>query len=204
MGFSNFNATRMHHLWGSQAIQRTPRLSDSLQSPLHTEDSFRSPVPITFNPGLDQHENYRWVSEHRKFTCRAAKPQVVNRMPKGARVAVAQSLAECVAKVAAENDNESVSILLTFTYGLTNIIYQAQCLSFVPPPDIQTFLSQVHSNQNKIKQVESKLSDGNVRGVAKLLFSNDTIATHSPETPTTTQSPSLPTSPPQHLHFSEE
>lgn len=124
-----------------------------------------------------------------------ANTPIIKRIPRGARISVASCLTKCVAKVVAENSPAAWERLLTFSYtvlhidknnkeSLTNQI-KSKTLS---PPELLTNLVHHHSirnadhHYNKIKTIESKLSEGNVSGAARLLFSNDDLASHSAET----------------------
>lgn len=137
--------------------------------------------------------------------------KLVKRIPKGARLTVARSLTECIAKVVSENSTNAWYDLLTFAYkilnignrsakiSLTNLIKQNSTNKIIPL--IQTapkFNSNFETNSsNKLKIVENKLSEGDTKGAIKLLFSDDSLAVHSPDTlgalrekhPTTAASP---------------
>lgn len=119
--------------------------------------------------------------------------KVIKRIPRGARVTVAQSLAECVARVVGENTLSAWENLFTFSYktlhlgpdsknrSLTSIIKHNTSRHFIPTAALD--VSQVISfRNNNINLIENKVSDGNVRGAAKILFCNDSLATDSFET----------------------
>ncbi|XP_061709915.1 uncharacterized protein LOC133519817 isoform X2 [Cydia pomonella] len=107
-------------------------------------------------------------------------------------------MAECIARVVAENSNVSWERLLTFAYqnlhiphiksnrSLTSIIKSnVTHPSFPIPhpannPTDQTPRVSSTTLKYKCKSIENKLSDGNLKGATRLLFSSDTLATYSP------------------------
>ncbi|XP_063360658.1 uncharacterized protein LOC134649757 [Cydia amplana] len=124
--------------------------------------------------------------------------KLTKRIPKGARSSVARSLAECIARVVADNSNASWERLLTFAYqnlhiphiksnrSLTSIIKSnVTHPSFPIPHSVNNPTDQTPrllstNPKYKCKSVENKLSDGNLKGATRLLFSSDTLATCSP------------------------
>lgn len=123
--------------------------------------------------------------------------QIIKIIPRGARRAVANSLAECVAKVVSENSIQAWERLFTFSFSVLHVNksnkdsltkqIKDNSSSVSAFSDILPNSTLVNSHFNsrpysKIKSIESKVSEGNVGGAARLLFSNDDLAAHSSET----------------------
>lgn len=149
--------------------------------------------------------------------------KIIKRIPRGARVSVARSLSESVAKVVAMNSLKSWEELLTFSYYTFHIAPDSNHRSLTSAIKFNTSRQSIPSHlicpdspksSYSIKLIENKLSDGNVRGAAKLLFSDDSLATDSAETfsalcskhPAVSLSTQLPTPPSSEtpLHIDEE
>lgn len=123
--------------------------------------------------------------------------KLVRRVPRGARACAARSLAECVARVVTENNRSSWERLLTFSYKnfhiphtksnrslstiiKSNLVHPAFGSSDNSVTDKQT--QNLSSNPKyKTRLIENKVSEGDLKGATRLLFSSDTLATHSPE-----------------------
>jgi hypothetical protein len=129
-----------------------------------------------------------------KTSCKLSK-----RIPKGARASAARSLAECIARVVSDNTYPSWELLLTFAYknfhiphsksnrSLTTLIKHNISHPCFPssPTDNTNALTQspslpTQSTKHRCKLIENKLSDGDLKGATRLLFSSDTLATYSP------------------------
>lgn len=115
-------------------------------------------------------------------------------MPRGARRTVASSLAQCVRLATLENSESAWEQLLTLPYRilhvdktlinkkpLTKQIKLNCSLStsiFVP----DTSVNSKFTSKDLCQHVENKLSEGDIRGAARILFSSDVVAPYSPET----------------------
>lgn len=155
--------------------------------------------------------------------------KIISRIPKGARASVARCLSECVAKVVSDNTPESWENLLIFPYCILHVqqnhTNKRQSLTarikLNTTQDLNTTISHLshithdHSSLNNNRYVERKLSEGNIKGAAKLLFSTDTLAIDSTETlaalrdkhplPSTSAQPLVaPSSPRNILNIDEE
>ncbi|XP_072937101.1 uncharacterized protein [Epargyreus clarus] len=135
---------------------------------------------------------------------------VVKRIPRGSRVTVATTLNTIIKDVVNKNDLQSWEHLLTFPYvvlhakkdsrsSLTQII-KTNCTSLIKYNDIVIKSKTSHKNSNIFKKVEQKVTDGDLKGAATILFSNDVIAPDSPAT----LSALLEKHPPASIHGSPE
>lgn len=148
-------------------------------------------------PSTDRDDNFNSsTSFAEKLGSLKRNVPIIKRIPRGARRAVASSLTECVAKVVKENSVQAWERLLTFSYSvlhankskkdsLTKQIKDNTFSISVSPVNLPN--NVINSNVksytfSKINSIESKISEGNVSGAARLLFSNDVLATHSAET----------------------
>lgn len=123
---------------------------------------------------------------------------VLKRIPRGARISVAKCLIDDIRNVISCNSPQAWEHLLTFPYrilhvsknpsdqnSLTSKIKQ-NCKDNSKRCPVYCFTSPnlarpVYSSAS-YRLVEDKLSEGDIRGSARLLFSNDTLAPNSPET----------------------
>lgn len=122
---------------------------------------------------------------------------IVKRIPRGARISVAKCLIHDLKKVILSNSLQAWEHLLTFPYrilhvpknpldqnSLTNKIkqncqqYSNSCPVFSFP--LHTLATPKCSVSYKL--VEDKMAEGDIRGSARLLFSNDTMAPNTPAT----------------------
>ena len=118
---------------------------------------------------------------------------ILKRVPRGARRSVALSLAQCVRLATQKNSEHAWEQLLTFPYrilhvqknlatkkSLTNQIKEnCNNLASVLDSKLPTFNNFIQ--KGICAHVESKLSEGDIRGAARLLFSSDVVAPYSPE-----------------------
>ena len=122
---------------------------------------------------------------------------IIKRIPRGARASVTEALCKVIDGVVKQNSYEDWEKLLTFAYrtlhvkksnvnekSLTKTIKE-NCLR---PPLLKDILEYSLDSNSKsrcpdlIKLVENKVSDGDLKVAAKLLFSDDTLAPNSTET----------------------
>lgn len=128
---------------------------------------------------------------------------VVKRIPRGARFTVAQNLSNRIKKVVNENSEHAWEQLLTFSFqvlhakntekSLTSSIKNncnnlTNSLSNLNSQCSYNFINTALNNHNYstsyniFQKVESKVSDGDLKGAAQLLFTSDVIAPDTPET----------------------
>lgn len=151
----------------------------------------QTPLPQTSQP-----DNPFWQTLSKLKTT----TPFVKRIPRGARITVAQNLSTRLNAVISENSQRSWEHLLLFSFqvlhapntkkSLTSTL-KNNCQSILCPTIINTEanISQ-QSNTPKLcfmnhsfsQKVESKVSDGDLKGATQLLFSSDVIAPDSPET----------------------
>lgn len=119
---------------------------------------------------------------------------VIKRIPRGARIAVAHKLSGELKDVILQNSSQSWENLLTFPYRvlhikqnvprtttLTNIIKQ-NCIqpgNFTLPHHPNACRT---NSKSLFHLIESKISDGDIKGASRLLFSEDSMAPNSPDT----------------------
>ncbi|KAL0860075.1 hypothetical protein ABMA27_010390 [Loxostege sticticalis] len=127
------------------------------------------------------------VSEpfHKKLSYLKHSHPIIKRIPRGARTSVALALSSSITKVLSENTLEAWEHLFTFSYRILHISSD---------PNIQLSLTQriKHNCSNNLNSPcffthnspahTSTLSDGNIKGAARILFSDDLIAPSSPDT----------------------
>lgn len=137
----------------------------------------------TLSP-IDNNNFLKTLSDYRKTI------PVLKRIPRGARLSVAQKFVNCLEECIKNNNFTSWKNLLTFAYStlhvynnksksisLTNHIKQ-NCLQHQIPDHYST---QKYS-YNNIRHIENKFYDGDVKGACRLLFSSDVRANVSDET----------------------
>lgn len=117
---------------------------------------------------------------------------VLKRIPRGARISVAKFLCNLITSIKSDNSPANWEKLLTFTYhvlhilpdqnskSLTNLV-KDNCLSYSSLPEAE-YRSRSRLNNNLLKKVETKVSDGDIKGAARLLFSDDAVAPANSET----------------------
>ncbi|XP_063617938.1 uncharacterized protein LOC134790882 [Cydia splendana] len=130
---------------------------------------------------------------------------IVKRIPRGARISVASHLSHLINKCTENNTTADWHNLLLFPYHtlhaqdddpsicLTQKI-KNNCINNPPPP---TYKNKSNIMYDRKKHIENKISDGDLKGAARLLFSSDVL---SPDTPDTllalqTKHPPGPTTP---------
>ena len=120
---------------------------------------------------------------------------LLKRIPRGARVSVAQALGEVIKKVNSFNNADSWENLFTFAYQTLYIDHgERGCGSLTQKvknncsqPSLIDFSALPRTrprktNPQNYKIVENKVSDGDLKGAAQLLFSNDVVAPDNPVT----------------------
>ncbi|KAJ2952400.1 hypothetical protein O0L34_g6708 [Tuta absoluta] len=117
---------------------------------------------------------------------------VVKRIPRGARFAVASALSKCIDSVVLKNDGAGWEDLLTFAYrtlhvnndGLSGSLTKKIKANCASPSSLDDFdlVSKRPNNSNVLKSIENKVNDGDLKGAAQLLFSNDALAPDNEET----------------------
>ncbi|KAL4719048.1 hypothetical protein ACJJTC_019264, partial [Scirpophaga incertulas] len=118
---------------------------------------------------------------------------VLKRIPRSARPSVVASLSKCIEHVVRVNTPVSWAELLTFCYRilyisknnnsstLTQKIKENCRLNpFVGSISLPPF--RLPNSNTSLKLIESKISDGDLREAANLLFSNDVVAVNCQET----------------------
>ena len=119
---------------------------------------------------------------------------ILKRVPRGARQSVALCLARCVRLATQENSQRAWEQLLTFPYRIlhvqknlapkksltTQIKENCNISTSILDPKLPIFNNT--SQKGICAHVESKLSEGDIKGAARLLFSSDVVAPYSPET----------------------
>ncbi|KAL0829371.1 hypothetical protein ABMA28_004148 [Loxostege sticticalis] len=110
---------------------------------------------------------------------------IIKRIPRGARTSVALALSSAITKVLSENTLEAWEHLFTFSYRILHISSD---------PNNQLSLTQriKHNCSFNLNSScfftpnspthASTLSDGNIKGAARILFSDDLIAPSTPDT----------------------
>lgn len=119
---------------------------------------------------------------------------ILKRIPRGARISVCKNLAETIKTTISENSKRSWEHLLTFSYrvlhinpndqsrkSLTNKIKE-NCSSNHSLHSLSFNKKQYAPKNSAFKVVENKAGDGDIRGAARLLFSNDVVAPNNPAT----------------------
>lgn len=115
--------------------------------------------------------------------------RVLKRVPKGARIAAAQKLSQLMDSCISNTTSAWMNLLL-FSYTCLQVPEKSTNLTQAVKDNIKQF--EVPRNvKNKVKsrvkdtplstRVESKLSDGDVRGAVKILSSADSLANESEE-----------------------
>ncbi|KAL4705953.1 hypothetical protein ACJJTC_012113 [Scirpophaga incertulas] len=118
---------------------------------------------------------------------------VLKRIPRSARPSVAASLSKCIEHVVRVNTPVSWAELLTFCYRILHISKNNNSSTLTQKikencrlnPSVGSIVLPPFRppNSNKsLKLIESKISDGDLRGAANLLFSNDVVAVNCQET----------------------
>lgn len=133
---------------------------------------------------------------------------VLKRIPRGARISVAQSLSSAIRNVLSLNTKHAWEHLLSFPYHVLYVqldhtnklsltkrvkencvrykVLEEQPLDFeiiIPPSRWNSCLnSKLNNDSIAFKIVESKISDGDIKGAARVLFSGDTIAPYCTDT----------------------
>lgn len=123
---------------------------------------------------------------------------VIKRIPRGARSAVAASLAKSIDECLSDNSASSWESLLLFAFNTLHVAknntrqsltskiksncsrsssIDASCNDFHPK----------HYSRDVFKVVEGKVNDGDLKGAAQILFSSDTSAPDTPDTLATLQ-----------------
>lgn len=121
----------------------------------------------------------------------------LRRVPRGARLPVAQALLRTIQEVTTTNHDDNWGKLFTFPYAVIAVpsksdhvknlttwvksrvvMWESDHTTAVPPPRTPHPPSNKPQKQSQIaKKVEAKLSDGDISGAIRLLSSDDTIAT---------------------------
>jgi hypothetical protein len=118
---------------------------------------------------------------------------LLKRIPRGARSCVASALASTISKCTSANDTSSWLELLTFSYKTFHVTRDNSNTSLtqkvknntsndtsITPPEAP--LRSHNSKFDIFSKVEEKIQDGDLKGAARLLFSNDTLAPDTPDT----------------------
>ncbi|XP_063530411.1 uncharacterized protein LOC134750921 [Cydia strobilella] len=116
---------------------------------------------------------------------------VVKRVPRGARITVANHLSGLIIKCVENNQIDDWHNLFLFSFktlhakkdktiSLTQKI-KNNCVSNTIP-HISRPSGCASSTFNRTKLIESKISDGDLKGAARLLFTNDVLSPDTPDT----------------------
>ncbi|XP_073948774.1 LOW QUALITY PROTEIN: uncharacterized protein [Choristoneura fumiferana] len=183
----NIHIAKKHrsHTQLSSTVLSQPNVPAPSQSPDHTSSN------VPFHQILSNLKNSR---------------PVLKRIPRGARVSVAKSLSHTIKTVLSDNSICNWELLLTFTFkvlhinsdenskSLTKVVKDNCCSDISFQPSFQT---SRNTNSCLFKRVESKISDGDIKGAARLLFSDDAVAPYNSDTLTALHSKHPP--PPTNL-----
>lgn len=119
---------------------------------------------------------------------------IVKRIPKGARRSVSNTLATDIKRAVVENTEQAWEHLLTFPFRILHISNENQsgnnnlttkikqnCNSpnFL---SVQQISASKFNKKNFSQYVESKISEGDIKGAARILFSDDALAPNTPDT----------------------
>lgn len=121
---------------------------------------------------------------------------VVKRIPRGARITVAQHLSKLIKNILQQNSESAWEQLFLFPYkilhsnnyrsGSLTSNLKNNCINAI---DVDSnHLPKFKNTYNIFKVIEAKVGDGDLRGATNLLFSNDSVAPDSVETLTALKS----------------
>lgn len=112
---------------------------------------------------------------------------VIRRIPRGARIQVAQSVSNSIDKILTDNSSQSWQNFLTISYKILNINKSSKksvthqikenCSKISPQPQPINF-----QPISMIRKIARKISEGDLKAASRLLFSNDSPATNLTET----------------------
>lgn len=111
--------------------------------------------------------------------------RILKRIPKGARSTAAFRLAQTIEECTTKNDFKSWETLITFSYAAFKIPEKSnKSLSHVVKKNIASLsiddmiprIAKPSSAASLAKRIESKISEGDIRGAVKLLASDDSLA----------------------------
>jgi hypothetical protein len=127
-----------------------------------------------------------WLGSQKQAT------PIVKRIPRGARLSVANALNQVISKVVSENSLDSWTQLFSFAYKIFHINnndptsltkkIKSNCLHPTINPTPSWTNPNMREDTKIFRKVEQKVIDGDIKGAAQLLFSNDVVAPDSPDT----------------------
>ncbi|XP_063366199.1 uncharacterized protein LOC134654659 [Cydia amplana] len=145
-------------------------------------------VPLNLGGALPPHHTHPF---HIQLSQLKNNVEVVKRIPRGARIVVATHLAQLVQKCYESNSPQDWHNLLVFPYTILHVKDDDQNISLtqkiknncsphsVPPVVREDRPSTLY---RKNKNIENKISDGDLKGAARLLFSSDVLSPDNPDT----------------------
>jgi hypothetical protein len=117
---------------------------------------------------------------------------IIKRIPRGARISVAQKLTEDLKTVLRVNSPQAWQHLLTFPYRILHVPKSSSSRASLTsrikqncnnPHNVLDSDDAIFSKKHSIyRTIENKVGEGDIGGAARLLFSNDTIAPHNADT----------------------
>jgi hypothetical protein len=115
---------------------------------------------------------------------------VVKRIPRGARISVAAHLSQLIDNCTEQNNITDWHKLFLFPYNILHVEEDGSkvsltqkiknnCTNYPGPPQLK---HNITSSFNRQRNIEAKISDGDLKGAARLLFSNDVLSPDTPDT----------------------
>lgn len=153
-------------------------------------------VPNTLCPGSSRDNRVSVVPLWKKLSLYKNNSPVVKRVPRGARVMVAEELKKNIDQVLHDNNVTSWEDLLSFAYRILHVDKQSNnshsltkkikdnCKNDSNKTLLDDGVNYDKQQRpfNKVAKIEGKVSDGDLKGASQLLFSSDSLAPNNADT----------------------